>query len=227
MLPSAAERIRSELPADALVLDVGGWAHPFARADWVLDLMPYETRGLYGRPDSDPERFTDATWVTRDICAREPWPFEDGQFAFCVCAHTLEDIRDPVWVCDEMARVARAGYIEVPSRVQEMTWGVQGDWTGWGHHHWLCDVEEASATIRFLFKHHIVNAERFRLPPGSSESGASEATVSQLWWQDELHAYEHFDFEPGALDRELETFRRAHARPAPRRGSRLLPWRDR
>ncbi|MBN1527599.1 MAG: hypothetical protein JW895_00955, partial [Thermoleophilaceae bacterium] len=130
MLDSATERIRRELPGDALVLEVGGWARPFSRADWVIDLMPYETRGLYGTPDPEPERFTADTWVQRDLCEREPWPFADGQFAFAVCSHTLEDLRDPVWVCHELARVARAGYVEVPGRVQEMTWAIQGEWTG-------------------------------------------------------------------------------------------------
>jgi ubiquinone/menaquinone biosynthesis C-methylase UbiE len=46
-----------------------------------------------------PEGFTRDTWVQRDICDHEPWPFEDRQFDFVVCSHTLEDVRDPVWVC--------------------------------------------------------------------------------------------------------------------------------
>src|SRR5688500_1405916 len=116
MLPASRERILHELTSDALVLDVGGWASPFSRADWVLDLMPYETRGLYGEPDPGPERFSEASWVVRDICDRERWPFSDDQFDFVVCSHTLEDVRDPVWVCAELSRVARAGYVEVPAR---------------------------------------------------------------------------------------------------------------
>jgi hypothetical protein len=225
MLDSAAQRIRRDLPDDALVLDVGGWAYPLDRADWVIDLMPYETRGLYGEAASGEERFDASTWVVHDICAREPWPFADGQFAFAVCGHTLEDVRDPIWVCQEMARVARAGYIEVPSRAQEMTWGIQGDWTGWGHHHWLCDVDQDTSSIRFLFKHHIVHSRHFRLPEGSMPAELTEKTVQQLWWDGELHAHEHLDFEHGALDRELLAFRAAHA-PAPTRRRIPRPWRS-
>ena len=224
MLDSAAQRIGRELPDDALVLDVGGWARPFARADWVIDLMPYDTRHVYGAADPHAERFGPDTWVQRDICAREPWPFDDGQFAFVICAQTLEDIRDPVWVCEEMARVARAGYVEVPTRAQEMTWGIQGEWTGWGHHHWLCDVDARTSSIRFTFKHHVVNAPRFRLPAGTVSAAPTEATVQQLWWEGALHAHEHLDFEPGALDRELLAFRDAHG--PPRRRRRIArPWR--
>jgi hypothetical protein len=115
MLDASRARILAELADDALVLDVGGGAKPFPRADWVIDLIGYGDRGLYGDPpDPASERFSAATWVMRDICAREPWPFTDGQFDFAVCSHTLEDVRDPIGVCDELTRVARAGYIEVP-----------------------------------------------------------------------------------------------------------------
>jgi len=143
VLPSARDRIAGSVGDDDLVLDVGGWAEPFARADWVIDLEPYATRGLYGdRVAAGAERFTADTWVVRDICDRERWPFHDGQFAFAICAHTLEDVRDPVWVCAELQRVARAGYVEVPSRLEEQALGVQGPWVGWSHHRWLIDVED-------------------------------------------------------------------------------------
>ena len=36
MIASALER----LPEHGLLLDVGGWARPLARADWVIDLGP-------------------------------------------------------------------------------------------------------------------------------------------------------------------------------------------
>ena len=57
-----------------------------------------------------------------------------------ICSHTLEDVRDPIWVCSEIQRVAKAGYIEVPSRLEEQSYGFQGPWVGWGHHHWLIEV---------------------------------------------------------------------------------------
>ena len=115
MLDASRDRILRELPDDALVLDIGGWGKPFPRADWVVDVKDYATRGVYGSEPGE-ERFGLKTWVQRDICAAEPLPFEDEQFDFVVCSHTLEDVRDPVWVSSEINRVGRAGYIEVPSR---------------------------------------------------------------------------------------------------------------
>ena len=66
------------------------------------------------------------TWIQRDICDREPYPFDDDELDFVICSHTLEDVRDPIWVCSEMARIAKAGYIEVPSRLEEQSYGFQG-----------------------------------------------------------------------------------------------------
>ena len=79
MLPESLERILATVPDDARVLDVGGWAAPFNRAGWVIDLMPYESRGalIPGGYGPGPERFGPETWVKTDICSHAPWPFED------------------------------------------------------------------------------------------------------------------------------------------------------
>jgi hypothetical protein len=173
--------ILERLAEDAVVLDVGGGASPFARADWVLDLTPYEGRGLYG--DAGPDaRFSEATWVVLDMCDREPWPFSDDQFDFAVCSHTLEDVRDPVWVCSELSRVARAGYIEVPSRLEEQSFGFQGPWAGWSHHRWLVDV--ASDGLTFVFKHAIVHGRASdHFPLGFRDELSDGERVACLFWE--------------------------------------------
>jgi hypothetical protein len=205
MLAASTERLLRELPDDALVLDVGGWAKPFARADWVLDLLPYDTRGLYGyeQGNRDDERFSADTWIVRDMCAREPWPFADKQFDFAICSHTLEDIRDPIWVCQELQRVAKAGYIEVPSRLEEQAKGVQGDWVGWGHHHWLIDLEPGRA--QFVFKHHILHGRpELQVPYEVAAALTPDERVQTLWWDGSFEASERVFIEPPeALDHHL------------------------
>ena len=178
MLASSEERLLARLRDDELVLDVGGGAKPFARAGWVLDLLPYERRSVH----AGGERFTRDTWVRRDACDRESWPFADGQFDFAVCSQTLEDVRDPVWICSELQRVARAGYVEVPSRPQEQSWGVIGPWVGWSHHRWLVDVSEGR--IEFVHKPHAVHGREFaHFAPGFAEGLSEEERVQSLWWE--------------------------------------------
>ena len=143
----------------------------------MLDLLPHETRGLYGYDRATAvERFTADTWVQRDICDREPWPFADGQFDFAVCSHTLEDVRDPVFVCKELQRTARAGYIEVPSRIEEHMTGLSGDWPGWAHHRWICEVDPFAPAITFVHKSHGLPAIPYRQLP-------IERRVQWLRWE--------------------------------------------
>lgn len=226
MLAASATRIERELGDGDLVLDVGGWAKPLARADWVIDLMPYETRGLYGEARPEAERFTAATWIARDICDRRPWPFADDQFAFAVCSHTLEDVRDPVWVCSELARVARAGYVEVPSRLEEQAYGVHGPWAGWSHHRWLCDVSDEG--IEFVGKPGVLHGrEDFQLPAEAGGALSEAERVQMLWWESGIEARERVFLEAAELDEYLAAAVRDHrpesppARPRGRLRSRL------
>jgi hypothetical protein len=199
MLAASVQTILDRLGPDDVVLDVGGWGRPFSRAGWVLDIMPWETRGLYGRDGPLPERFGRDTWIQRDICAREPYPFADKQLDFVVCSHTLEDVRDPVFVCDEMVRIAKAGYIEVPSRLEEQAYGFQGPWAGWSHHRWLVDVGEGR--IDFVFKHHVVhNRASDHFPPGFRDGLTAEQRVQTLWWQDSFEFQERVFVTAEELD---------------------------
>ena len=202
MLRANRERIEAMLGDDALVLDVGGWGSPWPRADWVIDVMPYETRGLYGAAESRPERFSAGTWVERDICDRDPWPFADGQFDFAVCSHTLEDVRDPVHVCAELNRVARAGCIEAPSRLEEQSWGVIGDHVGWSHHRWLVDL--GSNQIEFVAKPHALHGNPdFYFPPGVADVLTDEERVQGLLWNESFEYRERFFAGPDELDAYL------------------------
>jgi hypothetical protein len=213
---ASVDRLTRELADDALVLDVGGWIQPLTRADWVIDVMPYETRGRHGSQGVPPERFSDETWVQRDICHRDPWPFEDKQFDFVVCGHTLEDVRDPIWVCSELVRVAGAGYIEVPSRLEEHTYGFQGPWVGWGHHRWLVDVGEDR--IDFVLKHHVIHGPAANSFPSRFYATLSEEDKAQtFWWEGSFEYGERIMLSAEELDPYLADFVAAHRVPNRRR----------
>ncbi|MDQ6605119.1 MAG: methionine biosynthesis protein MetW [Actinomycetota bacterium] len=217
MLAESHNNILQRLDDGDQVLDVGGGASPFPRADWVIDLQPFEDRGGYGLPpDPEAERFSAETWVQRDICDREPWPFADRQFDFSICSHTLEDVRDPVFVCSELIRVSRAGYIEVPSRLEEQSYGFQGPWAGWGHHRWLIDAEEDRLT--FVFKHHVLhNRASDRFPAGFRDRLTDEARVQCLWWETGFVYGERIFHDGPSLDAYLSEFVARHTPKVPRR----------
>ncbi len=187
--PNVQELLSRLAPSD-VVLDVGGWASPFNRANWVMDAEPFNTRGYYrtfgGLPyqGGEKEWFSADTWIQRDICTRKPFPFDDKQLDFVVCSHTLEDIRDPLWVCTELIRIAKRGYIEVPSREWESCRGLERpNQVGLSHHRWL--IEIGSNRIQFLMKYHMIHSHwRFSLPAAHARRLAPERKVQWLWWAD-------------------------------------------
>jgi len=198
MLQKHSDRIMAQLGPNDKVLDIGGWAHPFNRADWVMDLGSYETRGYYNKTfaRANPiaplggsiERFTKETWIQRDICARQPYPFRDKELDYVICSHTLEDIRDPVWVCSEMVRIAKAGYVEIPSRLWETCRGHEPAIAGLSHHRWLIEIE--GNHIRFLQKLHLIHRRRYSLPKQVLKSLTAEESVTWLFWKDSFSSEE-------------------------------------
>lgn len=160
ILRSNLPRLRELAGAAERVLDVGGWYQPFNLATHVIDLLPFDTRRQHDPLDpEDAPRFSAATWHAADVCVA-PWPYPDKFFDFAVCSHILEDVRDPIAVCAELNRVARAGYIETPSRLREifvktrfaslraLSGGLPE--IGMSHHRWFVELE--GSHLRFTAK---------------------------------------------------------------------------
>jgi len=213
MLQSSSRAIIERLKPSDIVLDIGGWAHPFNRANYVMDAMPWETRGAYNRTfarnnpipaiGGDAEYFTRERWIRRDICDKQPYPFADKSVDFVICSHTLEDVRDPLWVCSEMVRIAKAGYIEVPSRLWETCRGMERGIAGLAHHRWLIEIE--GQTLRFLPKYHLVHNWAYSFPPRVLRSLSEEESVNHLFWAGSFR-FEELTLHGDDLPRELESY---------------------
>lgn len=139
------------LPPGSKILDVWGASAPYKRATHIIDYVPFDAI-QYNQVKWEGEVcFSKDTYVQWDICSREPFPYKDKEFDFTICSHVLEDIRDPIWVCSELIRISKAGYIEVPSRIYELTFGIEAkNLAGASHHRWI--VENIDSWLTFTFK---------------------------------------------------------------------------
>ena len=228
-----ARRLLATLPDDAVVADVGGGASPFARADYVIDALAFDASGtgshgsIHKQLDIQP-RFTRDTWIQVDVCARAAWPIKDKQFDYVVCSHLLEDIRDPIWVCSELQRIAKAGYIEVPSRVEEQSRGIEHPkYAGYYHHRWL--ISRDGDELQFRHKPHnlhaINDAAIAWLAPGSRINPAH--SILSFEWSDTFRATEVLEFSESRVIEELCSYA-ASARHLPELTVRVpMSWKDR
>jgi Methyltransferase domain len=172
------------------VLDIGAWNEVIPRADVIIDLNPYDTRHV--KDPGAPERFRRDTWIQGDVHSRELWNrFGDNEFDFIICSHFLEDIRDPLFVCEQMNRVGRAGYIESPSRFRECAKTRPNDInTGYDHHRWIVDVVDGDVVLTPKMGW----AHAFDLLTGERRSliYRPEVQFVALFWRGSFNYYERF-----------------------------------
>jgi uncharacterized protein YbaR (Trm112 family) len=138
------------------------------------------------------------TWCWTWAAAERPFivgdahtlPFADHAFDFVICSHLLEHVADPAAVLAELQRVARAGYIETPSRVAEKVHSLP-------IHNWLVGVEDG----RLVFEakqRAVLDAELGEWFEGQLGSNPDfrplwmkqwqAGLVLQYWWRDRIEA---------------------------------------
>lgn len=186
------------------VLDVGGWHNPFHPATHVIDLSPYATRrSVDSLTPDEPERFSDDSWTVQDVC-NGAWPYPDKWFDFAICSHLLEDVRDPLIVCRELSRVAKRGYIEVPSRTREI---FSKEWAfhlraglgrmpeiGFYHHRWFVELAPPDRLVFHRKSHQVAMSRHFYITRWELRGKLREEEAGLcLWWDGGLSAEEGFE----------------------------------
>lgn len=181
----------NSLPENYKVLDVGGASAPFSRANTLIDIVDYE-KIIWSQIKGDKnKKIPKENYMRHDICSREAWPFQDKQFDYVTCSHVLEDIRDPLWVCSELIRVSKAGYIEVPSRLYETAFNIENrGLSGASHHRWIVDLDENN-NLRFTFKYMQVHLKRVNKNRTAHKKTDPEMYL-KLEWEGDFKFYENW-----------------------------------
>lgn len=103
-------RLHCPVDTDALVLEVGSGGNPYFRANVLLDAFEV-TQQRHWAP-----LITDRPTV---LGAVERLPFRDKSFDFVIASHVFEHSPQPELFLQELQRVSKAGYIEVPDALME------------------------------------------------------------------------------------------------------------
>jgi hypothetical protein len=200
------QAVLSKIDPHDLVVDIGAWFKPLKRANKIIDILPYETRQVQNAIGDveEKERFAKKDWIVRDLCDRTPFPFKDKEVDFVFCSHTLEDIRDPIWVCSEIVRIGKKGYIEIPSRALETTRGIEKwQYTGFYHHRWLIERDN-DGTLVFTQK----TPALLKYPKYHLNLYVSSSIVS-LFWENNFNFKENIIIEKQDVFNDLERFVRS------------------
>lgn len=185
-----ALRIAAALPPSSRVLDIGGIG-PYLAATHISENLQQA-----------------------DVCAG-PWPYPDKHFDYAICSGLLEKVRDPIWICAELQRVAKAGYAEVPGRILEQCTGVESPkYAGCGRHRWL--IEAGDGIVTFLHKPHSLHSLKAAIVVSlaPNQQVAPRYEFSSLEWVGSFAYREKLLLGETETEREMIEFASA---------SRLLP----
>ena len=137
------------------VIDIGGgvtsWSYPYV--DAIIDfndLINNNQNIKHFRLDiTEPDNYNDILEYVN----------ENGKFDFCICSHTLEDIINPIYVCKQICKISKEGYIAFPSIYRELS-RFEGKYRGYIHHRYFF-VEKNNNIIAYPKINYIENNNEF------------------------------------------------------------------
>jgi len=162
-------RHRPHPPADGLVIEVGSGHAPHPRSDLVVEKY---------LSDDFERGFAPSFAKPLVVGDGHALPLADGCAAYSIASHVLEHATDPERFAAELTRVADAGFVQLPSRLAELTFG-------WQFHPWLVDLEP-DGTLVF----HERDGQVAPLGAHFHESFAHSPSL-RLWWNAHRSDWHH------------------------------------
>ena len=163
-----SRRHQARPPGDGIIVDVGAGQGGHGRADMVIDKYVVDAFERSGEID-----------LSRPLVVADghQLPIKDRAIAYIIASHVLEHATDPVTFASELSRVAVAGFVQVPSREAELTFG-------WPFHPWL--IDRAGDTLLFEPK-----ADARALTGDLLHGGFAESPAFRFWFNAHRSRWHH------------------------------------
>ena len=170
-------------PAGAVVLEVGAGQDPDPSTALVIDKYVADD---FERPGERPMSFAKPVVVADG----EQLPLRDGAFDYAIASHVLEHAQHPAEFAGELSRVASAGFVQVPSRAAELTFG-------WAYHPWLIDRSAGGLVFHPRGKAVAPIGEVFH-------QGYTDSAFFRAWWAANRSVWHHSMEWQGELEVSVE-----------------------
>ena len=155
---------------DWYVLDLGAGTDGWKRANVFADIENYEK-------NYSEKRFVQ-TWASET-------PFEDKEFDFVASTHIAEHVGDPYKFCNELVRIPKRGYIEIPTPFFDNI--VEGNSNPPPHGHvWWVTFDDVNNKLVFKPRQGIV--EETLIPPDTTFliPFFRDSMITGLYWEDSI-----------------------------------------
>ena len=157
------------------LIDVGANANPWTK-DYITHVVDIEPCNLGQRQFRG--NISDVDVWTEIIEYVE----KHGKFDFLVSTHTIEDISAAPMVCNMFTRIAKEGFIAIPSKHSELH-RHEGPWRGYIHHRWIYDIKDGNflGYPKQCFLEHMGYIDEWTIK--NPKQGREEL---QFFWKDEI-----------------------------------------
>ena len=122
-------------------------------------------------------------------------PFKDKEFDYIICAHVIEHVNDPIFFKQEIERIGKSGYIELPTRLNDnIVFGCDEEIYG---HKWWFEFDDDDKKLVFAEKRDAI--EQF-VSVGSIFNLTDifeDSFIIQTYWNDsiEMEVKEPYEIE--------------------------------
>jgi uncharacterized protein YbaR (Trm112 family) len=155
-------------PKSGVVVDVGAGQGSHGRADMTIDKYVVDEFERSGAIDLKKPLI---------VADGHQLPIKDRAITYIVACHVLEHANHPDVFAAELSRVATAGFVQVPSREAELTFG-------WPFHHWLIDRIDDTLVFEGRGGARALTGELMH-------AGFAESTAFKLWFEAHRSRWHH------------------------------------
>jgi SAM-dependent methyltransferase len=159
--------------------------------EWKIADLGSGTRGscphanVYLDKEDHSNYFKDKLFIQHDL-NNLPFPFENKELDFCWASHVLEHMPDPIAFINEIVRISKSGYIEIPTPlIDNLVSG--GDVNDPHGHKWWVFYDDHKEKIILRPRRHIVRPSVTIPELNMLYPWFRSSFVIELYWEDSIN----------------------------------------